>query len=69
MLLTSVSIVRLIAGNKVPGGGASVPEHVVPREAYYEALANRGLNISTRWYEGHVNVTDLQPLQTSEAES
>lgn len=61
--IPTVAIVRLIAQNKVPGGGAAVPELMVPREAYYEAIVERGLNISMRWYDGHVDVTDLHPMQ------
>lgn len=67
--IPTVSIVRMIAQNQVSGGGASVPEQVVPRQEYYEALTERGLNISTRWYDGHIDVTNLQPMQASEAGS
>jgi saccharopine dehydrogenase-like NADP-dependent oxidoreductase len=65
----TVEIVRLIAQNQMPGGGASVPEHVVPRAPYYEALVDQGLNISKQWHDGHVDVTDLEPMQPTGAES
>lgn len=67
--IPTVAIVRLIAQNQVPGGGAAVPEQVVPKAAYYEAIVERDLNISMRWYDGHVDVTDLQPMQAPEARS
>ena len=65
----TVEIVRLIAQNQMPGGGASVPEHVVPRDQYYEALVEQGLNVSKKWYDGYVDVTDLEPMQPSGAPS
>jgi len=34
--IPTVAVVCLIAQNQVPGGGAAVPENVVPREQYYE---------------------------------
>jgi saccharopine dehydrogenase-like NADP-dependent oxidoreductase len=67
--LPTVEIVRLIAQNQMVGGGASVPEHVVPRDQYYDALVEQGLNVSKKWYDGHVDVTDLEPMQPSEAAS
>lgn len=63
----TVAIVRLIAQGHMPGGGAAVPEHVVPREQYYEALADRGLNVSMEWYDGHREVTDLEPMEAPTA--
>ncbi len=67
--IPTVALVRLLAQNKISGGGAAVPEEVVPREAYYQALTERGLNISMHWYDGHVDVTDLQPMQARETSS
>jgi saccharopine dehydrogenase-like NADP-dependent oxidoreductase len=67
--IPTVATVCLIGQHQIPGGGASVPENVVPREDYYAELADRGLNISMQWYDGHVEVTDLESLQASKAAS
>ena len=67
--IPTVATVCLIGQHQIPGGGASVPENVVPREDYYAELADRGLNISMQWYDGHVEVTDLESLHASNAAS
>lgn len=67
--LPTVGIVNLIGQHQIPGGGVAAPEHVVPREQYYRDLVDRGLNISMEWYDGHIDVTDLEPMVPSEASS
>lgn len=39
----------LLAGRHVEGGGVGAVEDVVPREAFLEAVADRGLAIEERW--------------------
>ncbi|MEX2400345.1 MAG: saccharopine dehydrogenase C-terminal domain-containing protein [Rhodothermales bacterium] len=46
----------LIATGSIKGGGAVPPENCVPKEEYLKIIAERGLDISTSWYDGYVDV-------------
>jgi saccharopine dehydrogenase-like NADP-dependent oxidoreductase len=54
-------IAALLASKSVTGGGASPPEHIVPKDAFLDTLTERGLDISLNWYDGHLDITE--PLQ------
>lgn len=54
--IPTATIACLLASRKMPGGGAAPAELVVPAHTFLQALAERGLKISTRWLEGHVDV-------------
>jgi saccharopine dehydrogenase-like NADP-dependent oxidoreductase len=60
--IPTVAVASLIAQQKVPGGGAAVPEEVVPREEYFQSVADRGLDITARWFDGYVDVQTCEPL-------
>jgi saccharopine dehydrogenase-like NADP-dependent oxidoreductase len=55
-------IATLVAGPEVTGGGADVPENIIPHDAFLDGIRARGLDIQTIWHEGHVEVTALEPL-------
>ncbi len=61
--IPTVAVASLIAQQKVPGGGAAVPEEVVPREEYFQSVADRGLDINAQWYDGYVDVQKREPLE------
>lgn len=68
MRCTSIPIVvvaKMIAGHTIPEGGARVPEDIVPKEDYCNALRTHGLNITETWYDGHVRITDKQPADAT----
>ncbi|MFO8231148.1 MAG: saccharopine dehydrogenase C-terminal domain-containing protein [Longimonas sp.] len=68
MRCTSIPIVvvaKMIAGHTISEGGARVPEAIVPKEDYCDALRTQGLNITETWYDGHVRVTDKQPADAT----
>lgn len=46
----------LIASGEIKGGGSAPPENVLPREQYLKMVGDRGLNISTTWYDGYADV-------------
>lgn len=48
----------MIASGTVSGGGAMPPERAIPRAAYLRELAEHGLTIETRRYDGFLDVTD-----------
>lgn len=52
----TATVAQLIAAGEVPGGGAAPPENVVPKERYFDILASRGLHVSTKWFDGYVDV-------------
>lgn len=67
--IPTVAIAQMIATQQIPGGGAAVPENVVPKEAFFEALQKRGLNIETRWYDGYVDVSTKEPIEQQPEQS
>jgi lysine 6-dehydrogenase len=44
----TAAVAVLLATGQIPGGGAAPPERIVPREAFYHALTDRGLTIRAR---------------------
>ena len=54
--LPTATVALLIASGQVPGGGAAPPEDVVPRQDFYDRVTARGLNITTTWHDGYVDV-------------
>jgi saccharopine dehydrogenase-like NADP-dependent oxidoreductase len=72
MRCTSIPVVvvaKMIAGHTISEGGARVPEAIVPKEAYCDALRTHGLNITETWHDGHVRITDKQPADAAPATS
>lgn len=62
--IPTVVAANLIAdGSQVVGGGADVVEHIVPRDIFLDAVADRGLNICDEWHDGHVEVTGKKQVQ------
>ena len=59
---TVVAALFLAREETVGGGGAGVPENVIPRDAFLDAVADRGLNIQRERHEGFRDVTAKQPL-------
>jgi saccharopine dehydrogenase-like NADP-dependent oxidoreductase len=60
----TVATALLVADTvNVTGGGADVPENVVPRSDFLDIVAARGLDIRTSWHDEHVEVTGLQALR------
>ena len=67
--IPTVAIASLIAQRAIPGGGVAVPEEVVPKEDFVQSITDRGLDISTQWYDGFVDVTGKEPIQQAETPS
>ncbi len=57
--IPTAAVAVLIAAQRVPGGGAAPPEHVVPHQVFCEMVQARGLDIRTTWHDGHVDVRHL----------
>lgn len=47
----AAAVAVLLASGLVPGGGAAPPERILPKDPFFEALAERGLRIEERWEE------------------
>jgi len=60
---TVVTALLLAREQAVSGGGADVPEEVVPREALLEAVADRGLDVRRERLDGYRDITTKQPLE------
>lgn len=57
------AVAVMIASGRVKGGGASPPENVVPKQAYCDLVAEHGLDVSTSWHDGYVDVTSLETIE------
>ncbi|MFO8098714.1 MAG: saccharopine dehydrogenase C-terminal domain-containing protein [Salinibacter sp.] len=64
---TAVTALLLAREQAVSGGGANVPEEVLPREQFLDAVAGRGLNVHHEWYDGYRTVTAKQPVEGEHA--
>lgn len=60
------TIACLLASKSVPGGGAAPPEHIIPKQVFFDTVLERGLDITEHWYDGRLEITEpLQDYQTA----
>jgi saccharopine dehydrogenase-like NADP-dependent oxidoreductase len=64
---TIVAALLLAREEAVSGGGADVPENVLPREHFLKEVADRGLDIRHEWHDDFREVTAKQPLEGEHA--
>jgi saccharopine dehydrogenase-like NADP-dependent oxidoreductase len=64
---TVVSALLLAREDAASGGGADVPENVLPREQFLDEVAERGLNIRREVYDEFREVTSKNPLEGEHA--
>jgi len=64
---TAVTALLLAREQAVSGGGAGVPEEVVPRATFLQAVADRGLDVQREQLDGYRDVTTKQPLERKHA--
>lgn len=64
---TVVAALFLAREDTVSGGGADVPENVLPRDRFLDAVSDRGLNIQKERHQGFLDVTSGQPLDGQHA--
>ena len=64
---TVIAALFLAREDAVASGGADVPENVIPRDAFLDAVADRGLNIQKEQHEGFREVTAKRPLDSQRA--
>jgi saccharopine dehydrogenase-like NADP-dependent oxidoreductase len=64
---TIVAALLLAREESVSGGGADVPEHVLPRDKFLNEVAERGLDIRHEWHNDFRSVTTKQPLEGEHA--
>lgn len=55
--IPAMVVALMVASGEVEGGGAALPEQVLPHERYCALLEEHGLTITTSWYEGHLSIT------------
>lgn len=65
--IPTVAIATLVAQRAIPGGGVAAPEEIVPKDEFIQRVTDRGLNISSQWYDGYVDVTEKTPIQPAKA--
>lgn len=54
--IPAAEVAYQLAKGTVKGGGAGTPEHVVDKGRYLEAVTERGLPITSAWYDGEADV-------------
>lgn len=64
---TVVSALLLAREESVSGGGADVPENVLPRDQFLDEVAERGLDIHREFYEDFREVTTKKQLEGEHA--
>lgn len=64
---TVVSALLLAREESVSGGGADVPENVLPRDQFLDEVAERGLDIDHEFYEDFREVTTKKQLEGEHA--
>jgi saccharopine dehydrogenase-like NADP-dependent oxidoreductase len=64
---TIVAALLLAREETVSGGGADVPENVLPRDHFLEEVAERGLDIRHEWHDDFREVTAKHPLEGEHA--
>jgi saccharopine dehydrogenase-like NADP-dependent oxidoreductase len=64
---TVVSALLLAREESVSGGGADVPETVLPRDQFLDEVAERGLDIRREFYEDFRAVTTKEQLEGEHA--
>jgi len=60
---TVVSALLLAREQSVSGGGADVPENVLPRDRFLEEVAERGLDVRHEWYDDFREIGTKMPLE------
>jgi saccharopine dehydrogenase-like NADP-dependent oxidoreductase len=56
--IPTAAVAVLIASHEMPGGGAAPPEMIIPHARFLEMVTEQGLNITTSWHDGHIDVTE-----------
>jgi len=64
---TVVTVLQLAREQAVSGGGAGVPEEVLPRERFLREIDECGLDVKRDEYEGFRDVASMQPLDREHA--
>jgi len=64
---TIVAALLLAREESVSGGGADVPENVLPRDRFLDEVAERGLDIGREWHDDIREVSAKQPLEGEHA--
>jgi len=64
---TVVAALFLARQETVASGGADVPEHVIPRDRFLDAVAERGLSIQKERHDDFRDVTAKRPLDSQRA--
>lgn len=57
--IPTATIATMIASGMIEGGGAAPPERIIPKEHFINAVIERGLDITSAWYDGHMDVRDV----------
>ncbi len=64
---TIVAALLLAREQSVSGGGADVPENVLPRDRFLSEVSERGLDIRHEWHDDFRDVTTKEPLEGEHA--
>lgn len=57
--IPTAAIATMIGAGTVPGGGAAPPERIIARDEFIDDVVARGLDISSAWHDGHMDVRDV----------
>lgn len=57
--IATTAIAVMVASGSVDGGGAAPPERIIPRQDFIDAVIDRGLDIKSKWFDGHIGLNQL----------
>ncbi len=63
--IPAATVACIIGSGQIAGGGSTPAENIIPADEFCRQLADRGLDISTRWYDGHIPVTSPEMINGS----
>ena len=62
--IPAATVACILGSGQISGGGSTPAENLIPGEEFCRLLGERGLNISTRWHDGHIPVTSSDLVYT-----
>lgn len=63
--IPAATVACIIGSGQIAGGGSTQAENLIPGEEFCRLLGARGLNITTKWLDGHIPVTSPEIVHMS----
>ena len=64
--IPAATVACMIGSGDIEGGGAITADNLIPVDTFIQTLADRGLTISEKWYNGPVSVSSVNLVQDAD---